>query len=991
MTICYVPNLLINVNGRGTLVSLSSLTLAATTLGNNGLLGTGYVNASAGGNVTGAVVTVPGWSLLVGHSGMQPTTAVLIYALCDLAACVFFLCGFLWVKAAEGIEERQVNKLTITADDYSVYLPWVPPDTTEADVRAYFAHITAAPTREAWDAKRYTGLFDVAEVQIIEDNASTVGTFKRRGAVLMEIERIVLRMRYVSLRMSMRNDARCCAASYPRQMKRLEARKAALDAEADAMGNHAVLRASSAAVGAFVTFDRAEARDWVLDQYDASLASWLCLSRFFFLKGHRVQVLPAQPPTAVIWENLHVTNCERAARIAVTTLLTLVTLVGSFVALWFASWQAAQFQEGQNVANCGALAAPSTYCPPPANLTSLLALPVKSPALYCTCACLPWASATYDTLTRVPSAAAVATTGVLPASACPFQACPRWFTFDVQGVWAQPFCVEWATNRGIVLGLTVAASAVVLLINVFLGVVMRALTRFEGHRFVDDLNSSLALRMFVACFANTALLVVLINVAWPNMPENGTGFLTPGKYADFTAGWYATVGVSLITTMLINVVAPHVYPVCAGLHYCRRVSSEGLTAPSQRDLNQKLLGPYNDVSMRYAQLYNTLFVCFSFSTGIPVMLPIMALSMVLFYWVDKAAFMWFYRAPKTSGVRMQGIMTALLPVALVMHLGIGVWQLSAVPSIAAVANGVAAYKSLVAFSAPLVNRATLLAESLNNSVLLLGVKRVTDTGVLPLFIMFLGVAACLALWGVYALLSGVLKTCVRVVTCNCACCPNCVQKKSNPWYFDIPSFTWATDPARNKNDPRWAQYRLQGVPSYNILMNPEIMQAFAIPKAFARAHHHRACENGGRAGLKPAHGFNPPPPHTHTLHTHPPAVTDVALFRGESLKPGSSRAASPPAQMLRGALSIRQLPASLGGPPTPTQQEVLQAGPPRAAAQAQPQEDYGECEDAEDEDEEGEGYADEDADLSPSYKASVRRFVVEPAKSPAGSPRGTSV
>ena len=875
MAACYVPCLLINVNGRATLSSMSALTLAATTLGNNGLLGAGAANVSLGGNVTAGLLAVPGWELLSGgRAGMQPTTAVLIYALCDVAACAFFLAAFLWMKWAEGVEGRQVNKMTVTADDYTVYLPWVPPETTEADLREYFARLTAKPTAEAWAAKQYTNLFDVVDVQIVEDNASTVGDFKRRGAVLMEVERAVQKIKHLQLKMDMHNDAGCCAPSYQRQMRRLLAKKAALDAEAEAMGKTAVLRASSAAVGAFVTFDRAEARDWVLEQFPSGFAAWLCQGAFFRLRGHRVEVMEAPPPTAVIWENLHVTNCERAARIGVTSLLTLIALTGSFVALWFASWKAAQFQDGASVANCAAVAAAGTsYCPTARDLTAFLNTSVKDTAHYCTCACMGWASYSYEQLTRAPTPLEVATQGVLPASACPFQACPRWFTFDVQGVWSQPFCVEWASNRGIVLGLTVASSVIVLLINVFLGVIMRALTRFEGHKFVDDLNSSLALRMLLACFANTALLVVLINVAWPNMPDTGTGFLVPGKFSDFSVGWYNTVGVSLITTMLINVAAPHVYPLVAALAYCRRVANPDLTAPTQRDLNEKVLGPYEDVSMRYAQLYNILFVTFTFSTGMPLMLPVLAFSCIVFYWVDKMNFMWYYRAPKTSGTKLQSMMTSLMPVALLLHLGIGVWQLSAVPSIAAIANGVAAYQSLVSLTSPWVNRATLLVASLENSMLLAGVTRVTDTGVLPLFIMFLVVLVAMALWALQKVVGSFLLTALKVATCNCICCASCFAGNANPWYFEVPSYTWATSPEKNEKDARWQAFRMQGVPSYNILMNPEIMQAFAIPKSFAKTHHHREC---GRPPLPPQLRPPPLPPprhltrpdkHTHT-HTH---------------------------------------------------------------------------------------------------------------------------
>ena len=466
------------------------------------------------------------------------------------------------------------------------------------------------------------------------------------------------------------------------------------------------------------------------------------------------------------------------------------------------------------------------------NASSLVNLPYLNPALYCYCNTLGWSTMSYATLVTPPTPIQIATQGLLPASSCPFQSCPRWFSFDVQGVWGQSFCLDWVTNRGVVIGLNVGAALVVLTINILLGFIMRALTVYEGHTSVDSMNSSLALRMFVACFANTALLVVLINVSWPKLPGAAAtaDFLEPGKYSDFSNGWYNNVGVALMSTMLINMVAPHAYPVFAGCMYCRKMGDPELTAPTQRDLNTKLLGPHDNTALRYAQLYNTVFVCFSFATGMPLMMPILAASVLLFYWVDKGTFMWYYRTPKTSGTLMQATMSNLMPIALVLHLGIGVWQLSAVPNLQQVANGVTAYKSLNTVTQPWVTRVTVWSSTLDNPLLSMGLQRVTQAGVLPLLIMFLVIIAALVLQFLAKALGRAICTAFNVLTCNCVG-ERCRSRNTEPWRFDQPTYSWATDHA-NKGHP----YAMQGTPSYNILLNADIMQAFAIPKSFALTH-----------------------------------------------------------------------------------------------------------------------------------------------------------
>jgi hypothetical protein len=59
-------------------------------------------------------------------------------------------------------------------------------------------------------------------------------------------------------------------------------------------------------------------------------------------------------------------------------------------------------------------------------------------------------------------------------------------------------------------------------------------------------------------FINTVLILILINAKVPelNIPDE-LPILT-GSYADFNIPWYRNVGSTLMLTMLINVVAPHI-------------------------------------------------------------------------------------------------------------------------------------------------------------------------------------------------------------------------------------------------------------------------------------------------------------------------------------------------------------------------------------------------------------------------------------------------
>lgn len=56
------------------------------------------------------------------------------------------------------------------------------------------------------------------------------------------------------------------------------------------------------------------------------------------------------------------------------------------------------------------------------------------------------------------------------------------------------------------------------------------------------------------------------------------------------------------------------------------------------------------ISHRYAEIAVIFAVCLAYSAGMPLLLPIGAVSFVVFYWVEKALFVHFYTTPpKYSG------------------------------------------------------------------------------------------------------------------------------------------------------------------------------------------------------------------------------------------------------------------------------------------------------------------------------------------------------
>ena len=97
---------------------------------------------------------------------------------------------------------------------------------------------------------------------------------------------------------------------------------------------------------------------------------------------------------------------------------------------------------------------------------------------------------------------------------------------------------------------------------------------------------------------------------------------------------------------------------------------------TQQELNDLALGTEFNLDERYAQIYTAMFVCFAYSTGLPLLMPVLFFTIVLIYWIDKALFTTFYVTPPAYDAALGRAFTSLLPFTIVIHLAFGVWMLS---------------------------------------------------------------------------------------------------------------------------------------------------------------------------------------------------------------------------------------------------------------------------------------------------------------------------
>jgi hypothetical protein len=99
-------------------------------------------------------------------------------------------------------------------------------------------------------------------------------------------------------------------------------------------------------------------------------------------------------------------------------------------------------------------------------------------------------------------------------------------------------------------------------------------------------------------------------------------------------------------------------------------------AYTQDLLNKLFVGPEFEFSHNYSQLITTIFVCLTFSTGIPILYPIAAVNFGLFYITEKYFFIHLYKIPPHFNALVGKMATTLIPYALIIHIIMAIWVLS---------------------------------------------------------------------------------------------------------------------------------------------------------------------------------------------------------------------------------------------------------------------------------------------------------------------------
>eukprot|EP00392_Amoebophrya_sp_AT5.2_P003976 g3981.t1 len=233
-------------------------------------------------------------------------------------------------------------------------------------------------------------------------------------------------------------------------------------------------------------------------------------------------------------------------------------------------------------------------------------------------------------------------------------------------------CEDFYDKQQTMLLITSASALVVVILNAVLKFGLTALAHVERPLTLSGLETSIATKVFIALFLNTALLVFLLNQKWfPPFDE-----VLKGDKQDFDHQWFATVGLAIATTLMINIASPHL--IAVGVSYVVRLKQYLLgacCASTEEALASAYDPPEFELAPRAGALLNTLFSTLVFAAGCPILIWFAALNHALCYLCDKFLLFRVSKRPPAYDEAVMYDSLLLIPFAMLAHAVVGIWML----------------------------------------------------------------------------------------------------------------------------------------------------------------------------------------------------------------------------------------------------------------------------------------------------------------------------
>ncbi|KAK9826026.1 hypothetical protein WJX74_006561 [Apatococcus lobatus] len=641
-----------------------------TTLGHFGQL---WTSSNATGSGQDAILTASqtenAWqtapnddaTMLMPFVGVKLKRHVILgQAVIDYLACLLFFLTCLIKRFRMARPLRKVHASTATIANYTVQITGVPQDLKASDFSAF--------------CSRWGG---VHRVELARSDSSLISSALLRSRIDNHLKATVA----CAHRAASRGRR---IQPYITQAEKLEEKLFAANTK---VGHLQKARRHNRCVCAFVTFTEEKGRAMCLAANPNTIGHRLFASRETKYRGTHVLVAHKAPePSDLQWENLECTFWQRMWRhIATDVLKYLLLILGFILVNLTASLRNKYGTDASNPASC------QTDC----NYTS------PSGSL----------DPSADTLLRYAQCAAGLMSQGAPCNSADTE-CFKCLCVSELSAWNfgyAAYCWPYRKAMFTQIGTQVAAILIILVVNQAHYILASYTSKFERHHTHSKEELLLAHTIFLGQFLNTSISPLVANASLPPLRSRVArvpvlrDIIFQGQLGDLIPEWYRQVGRSLIITIGLTGLMRSLTVPQRWLWYAGYRAWGRRYATTQQQLDKAYEAPSFDLAWRYGEIMNVVFCTMMYSSGLPVLYPIAALSFALSYWAEKAELLKMCRPPLYHNDGLARQSGSILPYAALWHLGFAAWAFSVFKTFAPVGSGLQFFKRFVISQGAFIN------------------------------------------------------------------------------------------------------------------------------------------------------------------------------------------------------------------------------------------------------------------------------------------------
>lgn len=232
--------------------------------------------------------------------------------------------------------------------------------------------------------------------------------------------------------------------------------------------------------------------------------------------------------------------------------------------------------------------------------------------------------------------------------------------------------------------LQISASVVSAITNVILSVLIVQIVKMMKPKSKSSMYTNIFIINFIAVLLNSIVLPLLINASIfgtkPVLYISFLNFLDLTKismYSDFQKAWYVYIAPYYINMIIISIIMPLIDIIKTSILRCiKRSSLEGKSGQIlQKEMNESITDYEFDLPVKLSNTLVNIFLVMTYSTNIPILLPLMALSLCINFYCNKAMILKFsHRIVANEELSFELI--KIFPWILVINVGFALWSLT---------------------------------------------------------------------------------------------------------------------------------------------------------------------------------------------------------------------------------------------------------------------------------------------------------------------------